>query len=1440
MVKRTFKSILEPGNSVLNPIFNTQSLEETFGLHWKNLYRYKRILLVSEAGTGKTYECERQVKDLTKKGSVAFKLNLSVLAEGRTITGLLEADEIKNFNSWLSSSSETATFFLDALDELTLTQSDLKTALLEFRNLIKNELARVQVIITTRPIEANLQTLKAILSVPKFYSPKQFAYVAMREGTTEQIESASDYSEDDWIMVEFEPLTFDQIKKVALKEGVTDVEKLMGALRDSGLHEFLSRPLDVIYVASYWKNHQSISNRRELIGNIVETRLSETNQQRRESASLSLTKAVEGAAKLALAMLLMGRYTISYNGISNPSVTRQSTDTGQSINPHVVLIDWNPKEINALLQRPLFEFAATNRVRIHHRAVTEYLAARQLSFLRQNKMSIYQLKKHLLYRVDEAYKVPEPKKGIAAWLATSETIIFQNLRDYEPEILISKGDPDSLSLDQRVEVLWSYNKLFGYSDNTGIYLSNYEASRFASKELGATITKIWNKSPTNLNVRLTLLHLIKSASISSCSGIAYRTAMDPGAECFERIVALEALIAIKDKKLAEFVDKLIISRGTWDKELTIRAIRLLAPDIMSGDQLFQAMTWIVNDTQFESKYYILKKTILSSNLDIESLEKIRVLVEGLARKSFCWRKKDRRFSNDVPLLTSILTAICVKGIRFSTSDEWLRTAIICIHLCDPKINDVELNKSLLALLRKLPTESYERLRKMDMDFVCDHSQTSRLYVMRDEIFFRQETLQFDTKRDLSWLKLGLKSFKNFSIQRRLLVDSVNVFVTQGKFQKEELAELSYLVSDEPHLVKKIRRLKKSPASSSESIKNDYNFTESGRDDEYSEAFASWETFFTEITDNLQGAFSTSKSPNTALNLWRVMVQGTGGTELTCWNRRLIEEYFDVSTADMLREYLSKFWRKQQIKLPSQRPEYERQSFSKEWLIGVAGIYAEAEDEKWVEKLSSEEVRLAVRYALVGYNTLPIWLTDIALHQKYSQIILQEMGVELNFDLGNTCSHSYLLQEIGYASSEVARLFIPMLIYWLKALKENGISEVGKDSSGGIVQQVTNIILIHGDDEQKVELGGIAIDFLDRQTSSDLEMCFLSVIFNVAPDQGLRILKLKLHNSYVSTYSPAVCYLGNLFGDRLNPVDFENKSYTPEIMLSLLFLVYEHVIESDDVKRSGVYSPDCRDDAQVARSMILLGFLRKKGIDAFAQKQEVADHPLFERHRDYIRKTAETELLAELNSFVEDEKKVRQFFEDYELPPQTNEQMYHLLVDRINVLREEMKSDHSPRSVWQYLDSEKLIRTALARELHQMGSSMYSVSQEERTGDEKRTDIRISINESGIVGVIELKRAENWTLKELKNAILDQLVAKYMKPVNRRAGLLLLTLSTKLKSSVMARLQKESPDIKNDGEMLVQLLEQEIVKVKNSTNDELYIGVQLLDLREPTTIERGNF
>jgi hypothetical protein len=82
---RTFKDLKAPSGK--DDAFELAWVDrfDDSGISWGELLKSQRILIVSEAGAGKTYECESKARELFARGDPAFFLSLESVASTRKL-----------------------------------------------------------------------------------------------------------------------------------------------------------------------------------------------------------------------------------------------------------------------------------------------------------------------------------------------------------------------------------------------------------------------------------------------------------------------------------------------------------------------------------------------------------------------------------------------------------------------------------------------------------------------------------------------------------------------------------------------------------------------------------------------------------------------------------------------------------------------------------------------------------------------------------------------------------------------------------------------------------------------------------------------------------------------------------------------------------------------------------------------------------------------------------------------------------------------------------------------------------------------------------------------------------------------------------------------------------------------------------------------------------
>ena len=85
---------------------------------WSELLQHARVILLAEAGSGKSEEMREQARRLTGEGRFAFFIPLESLGQVQgQVTDTLSASEEDRFDQWRADGKEPAWFFLDAVDE---------------------------------------------------------------------------------------------------------------------------------------------------------------------------------------------------------------------------------------------------------------------------------------------------------------------------------------------------------------------------------------------------------------------------------------------------------------------------------------------------------------------------------------------------------------------------------------------------------------------------------------------------------------------------------------------------------------------------------------------------------------------------------------------------------------------------------------------------------------------------------------------------------------------------------------------------------------------------------------------------------------------------------------------------------------------------------------------------------------------------------------------------------------------------------------------------------------------------------------------------------------------------------------------------------------------------------------------------------------------------
>lgn len=1425
-IHRTFRDLSkdEGSDEHLTSLLIHMGWSGAFG--WEKLLESRRVLIISEAGAGKTHECKARQEFLWDQGEPAFYLELASLATN-DLHAQLSPEQETRFESWLTAQSDVATFFLDSIDELKLTLGSFETALNRLSKVIYSRLGRVRIVITSRPIPFNQQLIERYFPVPPQLeltaSADSFADIATgrQQQATPQEEGAAPI----WRNVALMPLSDEQIREMATIAGVDNPGALLADIHARNAENFARRPQDLIELCADWRAHHRIRTHREQVEYDIRVKL-KPRTDRREPAQLSPDKAFEGASRLALAALLTRKLTLRFSVEAD-----RIGEPGTSLDPELILADWTEEERQTLLQRALFGFACYGRVRFQQRCVVEYLTAKRLEKLLSQGMPIKALKRLLFAETPQQIKVIRPTlRPIAAWLAASNSSIFSEVRDREPDVLLNHADPESLTPVQRVEALRCYVWRNGQGNWRGLHTPDVQVHRFATPDLADTVLELWQTGIENPEVRELLLDLVSAGSMSSCADIAFDIAANESSTYRERLSAIIALLRLHDSRISTITHSMINDSHLWPDQLVHGAISRLFPHHIDPKHLCEILKRTQASEDATSLFgWMMPSIIVESDLTHDYLKTLQNGITELVTDGLTWEKEWPHLSSIRPHLLTILCAVCSKLIQMKEiSEEILRTSVIALRLKCENYDHEKYANHLRETISGLDSDFRELIFWIDDAF---RESLHHFDNPRERLFYgmNEGPLDLNNTQDGTWVRRVLASSERSLPERTMmLIILMSRDWADAASHLEHIEGLRKHAADAPALVEQIDEYlmpKEDDPELTKSLEKQRQLREDRkkRDDE---GHASWVAFWNMVAENPEAAFSPDRKDNTVWNLWEVMRRSGNKSRSAGWNRRFIEQHFGKPIADQLCLSMRSIWRADRPSLRYERPKSERNMIYTRWQLGLAAIAAEAEDPDWAQKITIQEAELAARYVPLELNGFPVWLESLV--REHPIPVEQTLGPELTaeFDDATTPGSSGIfLQNISHAPSTIAKLFLPRLRNWLDAQAWKARDTENETSTVGQLERVLKIFLDHGHDEARTHIHAMAEGLLREQDYSPLTHVWLTVRIILDPASGTDILEKISEPIEPAPSSIATDLVGSLFGERhSNPsIDLRSPGFTPHLLFRLVRLAYTHVRRSDDINHNGSFTPGLRDQAQDGRNALLNAILDSKGMEAWAVKCEMIEDPLFAHFRDRLALLAREKATEEIDSFVFNERDVSILNTYGEAPPTTQEAMFTVLNDRLDEIDDLLLRDDSPREAWALIKDERIMRREIARILRSNSNHLYTVDQEAVTADEKETDIRLRAL-SGQQATIELKVGENWSGHDLRDTINNQLVEKYMAAESCRSGCLLITVARER--------NWKHPDTSQmiNVDELRTMLETEAAKIVEEQGNSLKIKVKVLDLR----------
>lgn len=557
-------------------------------LDWPKLLQHRRVVLLAEAGSGKTVELKEQARRVIDSGQFGFYSTVQDVARQGLERALGNAGRAR-WQQWRAS-DHPGWFFIDSIDEAKLDKIQLETALLKLKDGFEVAPRRAHLILSGRMTDwefrADLNRVAEVLPVPPEASvlpalaPDALLIKALRG---ERRDSQPDDKLSAPLAVLMAPLDNARVRRFAEAKGVTALDPFMTAIEEANLWSLASRPKDLEWLVAYWRGHERFGPLAEVLATSINERVRETNVFRAQSDPIAEDRALPALERIGAAFVFGRRdkLLIPDSGISlAPSF---------DFDPAHVLADWSAEHRSRLLTRPVFDPGTFGRVRLHNDNVGEvrsYLAARWLKRRRAENAPLKELL-DMLFADSYGIRLIKPSlRQTAAWLAIWDADVAREVVAREPLLLLTEGDPGSLSLSIRTQAL---NGAVAEMRKSGDRLVQFEQDtlrRFSTPDLAAEIRRLWTKYKAHTEVRELLLRMIGLGRLKACADIAAEALFGAYTDRHTLVFAGRAVAATADAKtVARYAKRIKTDAATLPARVLWEALDHLFPAVITVNEL---------------------------------------------------------------------------------------------------------------------------------------------------------------------------------------------------------------------------------------------------------------------------------------------------------------------------------------------------------------------------------------------------------------------------------------------------------------------------------------------------------------------------------------------------------------------------------------------------------------------------------------------------------------------------------------------------------------------------------------------------------------------------------------------------------------------------------------------------------------------------------------
>lgn len=1413
-LERTFKILLKDksNKSFRLDSFNLIRTSTKSDLTWKNLLDQRLCVILAEAGSGKTSEFKAQAERLKKQGKKAFFIRIENITSHTFFDSVHVEREIDRWLDTLKNKDippEKAYFFLDAVDEACLKDPNaFFNALNVFARKVYNSIEHCSIFISSRPCSWKYEEDEK--EIKTFFQ---------------------DISLNVYVL---QPLNQKQITKFCETLEVENYSEFLKDVNSSNLMSLASRPFDLTNMLNIWESKGVIESRSQLIEDSIELKLKDNPRR----TATTFKQRMGYAKRLAASTLLTGNSAIKQGGHIEEGVLIAQD----------VMKDCTSQQIQEILSCAIFDDILYGKVRFRHRELRDYLAAKWFhECLMKNRREVEKL---LFQTVFQEQVIPQLYVAILPWLALFDHSICQRVIQVRPEILLENGDSASLSLDcqkslifhivERITNNTDLSKLTNFLPN--VYRIKPELDDYLAEIIDQHLIK--GKEPITFEssrVLNFLIQLVAQENLPKCLQLTSKIALDDQYDDDLRTealgsaflagsvvtsLALWSQINLFPKLPKQFLREILnfSVQHVKGKEKQITSLLLTTFALVKIDQssdfpymVHNLLKMYVDDLDSSQAHSFLKEL---NKLVIEDIDTyftpIKILEAQPKLISFqAWL---------MPIIVYIIERFITKEGHLSFDIEIFKALFaISANFYKPTFDEWKAQGDIRESLGEIKRQ-FSKQKELKLNFV--KSFIHLFAPVEENLSFEEYNAFFNKLRGYDYFNFrggceDNNAQTNFTDALEYAQDNQNHILVRHFFLS--IAIPSYHDNNCCDERKgKIEAL----------IESEANF----------QGFKNWlkpldvERFADVTSEETKSQIEQSKSEKqnrqAAIEKMLETVKKDpklilmNGDELTLLQKELIrfvksttkksqefpdysdwtalEEQTNTVVAEYYKMLLKQFWRKNKVYI-------EGNTYPHSYFIGLSGLDLEFKEQSaFLEKLSNDEVILAIEYAIYTLNKFPIWFEPLYLAhpELFKETICSYLESEQGLNLG---LFSKILGHSPWLHQGIAPRLIELLRNNFEILSDYEIL-------------CLIAILVRGLDCLKdltILIKQIAETEIQSSNSNEEKAFWYALLFESSPTNTI----VAQFSAWILSFQKesAIEYIAIFLKILMekDPVLFN--CLTPEkpihVLKELYILICEYFpFDEDIVHKSGIcYHFGERDLIQKYRDKLFTIISESKTKDGFYALKDLADLPNTHTDRriglkrlayDVATECASQELFLAQDIVPFEEKTIFQ--------PKSIKEVYSTVISTLEDIKDHVeKGNFSPYKVWQTVCDEEEMRNLFAEQFY-FRLQHFFIAQEYELANEQRLDLQVNYyNVKGSIP-IELKMAQRWSGNELLEHLENQLIKDYLRHPSSPYGIFLI-VNVADKGQKSWKINSKSVPIADLQETLQQFADNLISTIYSSEN-----------------------